>query len=81
MKPIPFKQANTIIAKDQPPYLPLPAHKTEDGHVTSCWQLTWKERFKILVNGKFFFTVWTFNHLLQPQRPHLDFEESTDANR
>ncbi len=33
MKPIEFEEQNCIYAKDQPEYLPLPAHKTEDGRV------------------------------------------------
>ena len=73
MKPIEFRNQNTIYAKDQPEYLPLPAHKTEDGQVTSCWYLTWVERIKVLFKGKIYFTVSTFNQPLQPQRPHIDF--------
>jgi len=74
MKPINFKDSNCVFAKDQPEYLPLPACKIEgvEGEVISCWQLTWLERFKILLKGRFYFSVWTFNRPLQPQRPWID---------
>jgi len=54
MTPIPFKGQNTVFAKDQPEYIPLPAKvDTESpfGTVVSCWQLTWCERFKMLFGG------------------------------
>ena len=47
MKPVKFKERNATIAKDQHEYNNLPAH-IEDGVVTSCWSLSWKERFKVL---------------------------------
>lgn len=61
MKPIPFKQQNTIYAKDQDEYLPLPASFTE--------------RMKVFLFGRIFVSVWTFNYHLQPQRLSVDFEE------
>lgn len=72
MKPIPFKQQNQIIAKDQPQYLPLPAHigyiNEEHNYpcVTFCWQLSLKERIKILFNGILWHRVITFRQPLQP---------------
>lgn len=38
---IKFDGCNITFAEDQPEYLPLPAHKTADGKVTSCWGLSW----------------------------------------
>lgn len=66
MKPIKFKEQNVIYAKNQPEYRPLPAHKTKDGVVTSCWQMTFKERLKVLFFGKIYLSMLTFNMPLQP---------------
>lgn len=74
MKPIEFKEFNCIYAKDQPEYLPLPAYRTEDGEVTSCWKLPIKERIKILLTGKIFISVLTFNKPLQPISISIDFK-------
>ncbi len=59
-----------MFAKDQPEYLPLPAHVSEDGYgvATFCWQLTWQERFRLLVTGRLWQQVMTFKHSLQPQK-------------
>ena len=72
MKPIKFKEANITFAKDQSEYIPLPAYKREDGTVISCWQLNWKERFKLLINGRIWLRMLTFNKPLQPQRLDID---------
>lgn len=74
MKPIKFKEANSIYAKDQPPYLPLPVHITTDGVATSCWALTWKERVRVFFGAKIYWSQATFNVPLQPQRPSLDWK-------
>jgi len=68
MEIIKFKECNVTYAENQPEYLPLPAHKTEDGVVTSCWGLSWRERFRVIWHGKIFLQVLTFNAPLQPQR-------------
>jgi len=54
MKAIEFKHQNSTYAKDQPEYLPLPSLKIEgkEGHVVSCWQMSFKERLKVLFTGK-----------------------------
>lgn len=74
MKPIKFKGCNRTYAKDQPEYLNLPVHKTPGGDVTSCWKLTWKERLQVFFTGRIYFSVWTFNKPLQPQRPMTQFK-------
>ena len=55
MKPIEFKHQNTVFAKDQPEYEKLPALKIDSstGEVISCWGLTFKERIKVLLFGKY----------------------------
>jgi len=72
MKPIKFKEANLILAENQPEYLPLPAWRGNDGTVISCWRFSWRERFKLFINGKIWMRVLTFNKPLQPQRLDVD---------
>jgi hypothetical protein len=62
-------------AADQPQYLPLPAHRNAAGEVTSCWSLTWRERFRVLFSGQFFITVLTFNKPLQPILPRVQWPD------
>lgn len=75
MHPIEFPEHTNIVAKDQPEYLPLPVHIAYNDRATpttSCWQLTWRERFKVLFTGRFWFTQMTFGGNLQPQLPRVD---------
>lgn len=72
MKPCEFPGQNIVFAKDQPEYQPLPALRLDDGTVTSCWQLSWGERLKLLLTGKLWFTQLTFGYALQPQLPQVD---------
>lgn len=68
MKPIKFKEANRDFAKGQPEYKPLPALKLdgEDGHVISCWKANIFERICILITGKVWLNLMTFNKPLTP---------------
>jgi hypothetical protein len=68
MTPIKFPGCNCTYAKDQPEYLPLPARKTEDSVVTSCWKLRMIERLRVAISGKVYVHVMTFNKPLQPQK-------------
>ena len=70
MKPINFNEVNVTYAKDQPEYLPLPVYKTASGEVTSCWKLTFREKLSVLIHGKIWINLMTFNNPLQPQRPY-----------
>jgi hypothetical protein len=72
VKPIKFPEQTCTYAEDQPQYIPLPVHRTEDGNVTSCWALSWRERIKLLFTGRMWFQVMTFNQPLQPQLPSAD---------
>lgn len=68
MYPTEFKEQTVIFGKDQPQYLPLPAHVSADGmEVTSCWRMNWKERIRALVTGRIYFTVLSFGESPQPQ--------------
>ena len=67
MKPVTFKEQNTVYAKDQKEYLPLPVYKDAQGTIVSCWKMTFKERIKFLFTGKVYVSLMTFNMPLQPQ--------------
>jgi hypothetical protein len=71
MIPVKFKEQNCTYAENQKEYLPLPAHRTEDGRVVSCWKMNWRERLHVLFTGKIWWSVLTFNHPLQPQVPDV----------
>jgi hypothetical protein len=66
MKPVEFKQQNIVIAKDQKPYIPLPAHVGDNGQAISCWGLTLRERIYLLFTGRLWLSVLTFGRPLQP---------------
>ena len=53
MKPIEFPQMNRTWAKNQPPYLSLPAY-SNDKETISCWKLTLRERIQVLFTGCYF---------------------------
>jgi hypothetical protein len=68
MKPVEFKHQNTVFAKNQPEYLPLPALKldTPEGEVVSCWKLTFKERLRVLIFGEVWLSLTSYNKPLTP---------------
>jgi hypothetical protein len=72
----------TVLAKDQAEYIPLPVAHIEysDGAklMISCYKLTWCERLRVLVSGKVWWEQLTFGHPLQPQKMHLT-EPFTDS--
>ena len=72
MTPIKFEGHNITWAKDQPPYLPLPAHTGIDGRTTTCWHLTLRERLKMLFTGRLWLQQLNFGGPLQPQKPTAD---------
>ena len=63
MKPIKFKEQNITYAENQPEYIPLPALKLKgkEGEVVSCWKLSFLERLRVVMTGKFFLQVLTLN--------------------
>lgn len=65
----------TVLAKDQRQYQPLPVAHIEyiNGvqSMISCYQLTWRERLTILWSGKVWWEQLTFGGQLQPQKMHL----------
>jgi len=68
MNIIRFKECNSTYAENQPEYLPLPAYKSKDGIVVSCWKMEFFERIIALFTGKVYFALMTFNQPLQPQK-------------
>jgi len=68
MKPKKFKEANVTFAENQPEYLSLPAFKNNDanGEVVMCWQLSFKERLRILFKGEIWLCLLSFNKPLTP---------------
>jgi hypothetical protein len=77
VKLIEFPEQTVIIAKDQPEYLPLPAHQFNDaaGTIAFCWKLNWRERPAVLFGGVIWHQVLTFNQPLQPQMLQVEKPE------
>jgi hypothetical protein len=76
MNLVEFPQQTIVIAKDQPPYLPLPAWRNPqdpEGRVICKWKLTWRERLTVLFRGTIWHHVLTHNQPLQPQLLQVDF--------
>lgn len=90
MIPIKFPESNTVFAEHQPEYQPLPCLRCENGQLLICWQLTLRERLKLLLTGKLWHTISTFNSPLQPQmlevlKPQLNYQpekaEESDSEK
>jgi hypothetical protein len=71
MIPIEFPEQTMVWAKDQPPYLPLPAY-TGDTETITCWKLTWRERLMVLWRGRLWLRQMNFGERLQPQQPTVE---------
>lgn len=67
-----FHVLETVFAKDQPEYLPLPAIVTDDGTVITRWKLSWRERLRVMFSGNLYLSQMTFGEPLQPQLPSVD---------
>lgn len=66
-EPVEFAGANVVFAKDQPEFLPLPAHVAEDGAVTSCWKLTPEELAEVQRTGCVYVGQLIYGQALQFQ--------------
>lgn len=77
MKPIEFEHQNTVYAKEQSEYMPLPALKIEgpEGHVVSCWKMSFLERVKVLFTGVVWLDLLSFNRPLTPSYMSVDRKE------
>ena len=76
MKPIEFKEQNCVFAKNQPPYLPLPAHRgpAPEGVITSCWRMSPAERVRVLFMGIIYVREMTYLNPPQPIKLTLNPE-------
>ena len=85
MKPAEFKEQNVVFAKNQPPYLPLPAYQDDiqGGRIFHCWKLSLRERLKIILTGKLWINVLNFHQPPQPIKPMVDspFKRYTSTNK
>ena len=68
MRPLEFPEQTMVWAKDQAPYLPLPAY-TNDRETITLWGLTWRERLRVLWTGRLWLRQLNFGGALQPQKP------------
>jgi hypothetical protein len=75
MKPTEFDGHNVVYGANQPEYNPLPAHKDQEGTVTTCWELDEVQLMKIQETGKVYLQQLTFNKALQPVKLSIDKPE------
>lgn len=68
MEPIKFDGVNVVYGENQPEYMPLPAHRNDNGDVMTCWKLTDEEIQQVVKNGCIWVGQLTFNQPLQPMR-------------
>ena len=66
MEPIEFKGINVRYAEEQDEYQTLPAHRTPDGRVHTCWKLDGEDMMTVLQTGKIWLSIAAFNKPLQP---------------
>ena len=76
MKAVKFKHQNSVFGEDQKEYPPVPALKMKGrgegvNHIVSCWKLTFRERFKVLVTGRVWVCTVT-KETIQPQLLSID---------
>ena len=78
MKPVNFLEQNTIFAKNQTQYIPLPAWINGNGLVVTKWKGTLIERIKFVLTGTIWLRVLTFNHPIQPLLMEVDYPFRND---
>lgn len=80
MEIVPFDGQTVVIAKDQPQYRSMPAHisRTGERRITCCWQLSFKEKLKLMWTGKIWHQILAFDQPLQPQLLMVDKPELGD---
>lgn len=72
--PVTFDGVNVVIAKNQEPYIPLPAQFFGDGMgtVLTCWEFSPEEMEEFLRTRRLWISHWTFNQAFQPLCPMTD---------
>lgn len=71
----------TIYAKNQPEYNPLPSIKQSDGCVVTRWEMSWRERVKVFFTGSVYLEVLTFNQPLQPLKMSINVPDVEPPRR
>lgn len=70
MKPLKFPEHNAVYGANQKEkYLPLPAYmnkKDPNGQIITCWKLTLIDQIRVLITGRVWVSVLTFQDPLQP---------------
>lgn len=75
MKPIKFKESNSVFAENQDEYKSLPAFVDKDGIVVTCYKLSFIDIVKVIFTGKIWLGVMTFKKPLQPQLLSVNKED------
>lgn len=73
MTAVEFPEQNMVVAKNQAPYLPLPAKisGSPDGLMAVCYRLTFWEIAKLIFTRKLWIETLTFHRSITPLRPSV----------
>ena len=76
-----FLGCNTVYAKDQPQYYPLPCMKLggPEGQIITCWKITLRERIRVLFTGEVWLSVLTYGKPLQPLHMQVGLPEEVQS--
>ena len=80
MKPVEFKGANIVFGANQKEYQPLPALRTPDGQVITCWKFTDEEIERLVKNKCIYLQQLTFNNPLQPILPIIELGDDVSLD-
>ena len=73
-----FPERTLLIGAGQEQYQPLPAYRYQQdpcGRVVFCWKPTFRERVIILLTGRIWQQVLTFNQPFQPTKLEVEKPE------
>lgn len=71
MKPVTFPEAEATYGRRLPPYVAMPVFKDNE-EVISCWELSWPERFHLLVTGRLWLRQYTNGKKLNLEVPQVE---------
>lgn len=68
MDPVDFPGADVVVAKDQPPYKPLPVQWVggDMGVMLMCWEMSEEELAEVIRTRRIWITSLTFSQPIQP---------------
>lgn len=82
IKPIDFRGTNIAFADDQDEYNSIPAIRTDDGIVYTCWQLDASSLKELQENGgKIYLQVHTCNTPLQALKMMTDLADDVELSK